>query len=109
MEYTKVQINNNIRRLLEDGRSNDDALDFYLKMNMINNLSDERPFIRKGPSPSEIHMNLIGNDDIGKDDFKLEMVNRASCPTQRLVVRLSPACTLKCLIHHYKSLSMRRT
>ena len=38
MQYSKVQINNNIRRLLEEGRSNDDALDFFLMMNMMNDL-----------------------------------------------------------------------
>ena len=66
MQYTKVQINSNIRRALEDGRSNDDALDLYLKMNMENDLGPERPFIKKGPSPADIHMNLIGNHVIDK-------------------------------------------
>ena len=41
MQYTKAQINNNIRRVLEDGRSNDDALDLFLKMNMENDLGPE--------------------------------------------------------------------
>ena len=47
MEYTKVQINNNIRNLLEEGYSNDDALDFFLRMSMTNDLSCERPLITK--------------------------------------------------------------
>lgn len=94
MEYTRVQINNNIRRLLEEGKSNDDALDFFLKMNMTNDLGNERPFMVKGPSPSEVHMNLIGNGVIDKDDFKLEMTKGTRFPTQRLVVKLSPTCTL---------------
>jgi hypothetical protein len=94
MQYTKVQINNNIRRALEDGRSNDDALDLFLKMNMENDLSNERPFIRQGPSPSDVHMNLIGNDVIDKDDFRLELTKGTKIPTQRLVVKLSPTCTL---------------
>lgn len=94
MQYTKVQINSNIRRALEDGRSNDDALDLYLKMNMENDLGNERPFIRKGPSPSDVHMNLIGNDVIDKDDFRLELTKGTKIPTQRLVVKLSPTCTL---------------
>ena len=76
MQYTKVQINNNIRRALENGRSNDDALDLYLKMNMENDLGNERPFIKKGPSPSDIHMNLIGNHVIDKDDFKFEVTKK---------------------------------
>ena len=76
MQYTKVQINNNIRRALENGRSNDDALDLYLKMNMENDLGNERPFIKKGPSPSDIHMNLIGNHVIDKDDFMLEVTKK---------------------------------
>ena len=94
MEYTKVQINNNIRNLLEEGYSNDDALDFFLRMSMTNDLSCERPFITKGPSPSDVYDNLIGNDVIGKDDFKLETTKGTKVPTQRLVVRLSPTCTL---------------
>lgn len=94
MEYTKVQINNNIRNLLEEGYSNDDALDFFLRMNMTNDLPDERPFIMKGPSPADVYDHLIGNDVIAKDDFKLETTKGTKVPTQRLVVRLSPTCTL---------------
>ena len=91
--YTKVQINNNISKLLEEGKSNDDAFDFFLKMNMVNDLGPERPFITKGPSPAEIRINLLRNNAIDKDDIKLEMTS-AKHPTQRLVVRLSSSCTL---------------
>ena len=101
MQYTKVQINNNIRKVLENGRSNDDALDLYLKMNMENDLSSERPFIRKGPTPSDVHMNLIGNQVIDKDDFKLEVAKKSKIPVQRLVVKLSPTCTLYAETYHY--------
>ncbi len=101
MQYTKVQINNNIRRAIENGMSNDDALDFYLRMNMENDLSSERPFIRKGPSPSDVHMNLIGNQVIDKDDFKLEVTKKTKIPVQRLVVKLSPTCTLYAEIYHF--------
>ena len=101
MQYTKVQINNNIRRALENGMSNDDALDLYLKMNMENDLGPERPFIKKGPSPSDIHMNLIGNHVIDKDDFKLEVTKKTKIPVQRLVVKLSPTCTLYAETYHY--------
>ena len=94
MQYTTVQINNNIRRVLEEGKSNEDALDLFLKMNMENNLGPERPFIMKGPSPSEVHMNLLGNDDIDKDNIKLEMIKGTKVFTQRLVVKLSPTCIL---------------
>ena len=100
MQYTNVQINNNIRRLLEEGKSNDDALDFFLKMNMENDLGNERPFIRKGPSPSDIHMNLIGNHVIDKDDFKLEVTKKSKIPVQRLDVKLSPTCTLYTETYH---------
>ena len=100
MQYTKVQINSNIRRVLENGRSNDDALDLYLKMNMENDLGPERPFIKKGPSPSDIHMNLIGNHVIDKDDFKLEVTKNSKIPVQRLVVKLSPTCTLYAVTYH---------
>lgn len=94
MQYTKSQINNNIRRALEDGRSNDEALDLYLRMCMENDLGPERPFTRKGPSPADVHMNLIGNEVIAKGDFKLEVTKKSNVPVQRLVVKLSPTCTL---------------
>ena len=73
MQYSKAQINSNILKALEAGRSNDDALDLFLKMNMENDLSNERPFIRQGPSPSDVYENLIGNHVIDKDDIKLEL------------------------------------
>ena len=94
MQYTKVQINSNIRKTLEYGRSNAEALDLYLKMNMENDLGPERPFIWKGPSLTEIHTNLIGNQVIDMNDFKLEVTKKSKIPVQRLVVRLSPTCTL---------------
>ena len=94
--YSKAEINNSIRSLLESGRSNDDALDCFLKMNMMNDLEPERPFVRMGPSPSEVHMHLIGNDVIDKEDIKLEMTKGKGTVNSipRLVVRLSPSCTL---------------
>ena len=91
MQYTNVQINNNIRRLLEEGKSNDDALDFFLKMNMQNDLGPEQPFITKAPLPAEVRMHLLGNGTVDDDDIKLEM-NQGTKP--RLVVRLSPSCML---------------
>ena len=94
IHYSKVQIHNNIRKLLEEGKSNDDALDLYLKMRMVNDLGPERPFLTIGPSPAEVRIHLLGNDAIDKDDIKLEMTKGAKTPTQRLVVRLSPTCTL---------------
>ena len=100
MQYTKVQINNNIRKILETDKSNEHALDQFLRMSMLNDLGPERPFIMKRPSPSEVHMNLIGNHSIDKNDFKLELgwhcprTNGPKIPVQRLVVKLSPTCTL---------------
>ena len=94
MQYSKIQINNSIRRVLEEGGSNEDALDLFLHMNMVNDLGPERPFITKGPSPSDVHMNLLGNDDIDKNDIKLELTKGTKIPIQRLVVKLSPTCTL---------------
>lgn len=100
MQYTKLQINNSIRRVLEEGGSNDDALDLFLKMSMVNDLGPERPFCMKGPSPSEIHFHLIGNDVINRNDFKLELTNGSKIPTQRLMVKLSPTCTLYAEMSH---------
>ena len=93
VHYTKAQINNNISKLLEEGKSNDVAFDLYLKMRMVNDLGPERPFITKAPTPAEVRIHLLGNDAIDKDDVKLEMTN-AKIPIPRLVVRLSSNCTL---------------
>ena len=93
VHYTKAQINNNISKLLEEGKSNDVAFDFFLMMNMVNDLGPERPFITKAPTPAEVRIHLLGNDAIDKDDVKLEMTN-AKIPIQRPVVRLSSNCTL---------------
>lgn len=93
VHYTKAQTNNNISKLLEEGKSNDVAFDFFLMMNMVNDLGPERPFITKAPTPAEVRIHLLGNDAIDKDDVKLEMTN-AKIPIQRLVVRLSSNCTL---------------
>ncbi len=100
MRYSNKQINNNIRRVLEEGKSNDDALDHFLMMNMMNDLKTESSFVMKGPSPSDVHMNLIGNDVIDKNDFKLKMTNGPKHLTQRLVVKLSPICTLYAETNH---------
>lgn len=100
MKYSNILINNNIRRVLEEGKSNDDALDLFLMMNMMNDLGSERSFVKKGPSPSDVHMNLIGNNVIDKDDFKLQMASGKKFLTQRLVVRLSPNCTLYAEANH---------
>ena len=100
MPYSKVQINNNIRKALEEGKSNADALDLFLMMNMENDFPNERPFITKGPSPSEVHMNLIGYDVIGKDDFQLIMDKSKTVFTQKLIVKLSPTCTLHAEMNH---------
>ena len=96
MIYTKEQINNNIRRMLEEGRNNDDALDLFLKMKMENNLGPEQAFIKKGPSPAELKIHLLGSDDISPDDVKLETLSTKTTRSngQRLTVRLSPAITL---------------
>ena len=100
MLYNKLQINNSVRKALEEGKSNDDALDLFLMMNMVNDLPNESPFITKGPSPSEVHMNLIGNDVIGKNDFQLKMDKGKTFFTQKLIVKLSPICTLHTETNH---------
>ena len=64
VHYTKAQINNNISKLLEEGKSNDVAFDLYLKMRMVNDLGPERPFITKAPTPAEVRIHLLGNDAI---------------------------------------------
>ena len=46
MRYSNKQINNNIRRVIEEGKSNHDALDLFLRMNMMNDLGTERSFVK---------------------------------------------------------------
>ena len=59
MRYSNIQINNNIRRVLEEGKSNEDALDLFLMMNMMNDLETEHSFVMKGPSPSAMTMLMV--------------------------------------------------
>ena len=94
MRYTNIQINNNIRRVLEEGKSNDDALDLFLMMKMMNDLGSERCFVMKEPSSSDVYMNLIGNNVIDKDDIDLRMTRGVKLLSKRLVVKLSSNCTL---------------
>ena len=94
MKYSKVQIENTVRRALEEGNSKADVLDHFLSMIMENDLPNECPSITKGPSPSDVHMNLIGNDVIGKDDFQLKVIMDKHHYSQKLVVKLLPTCTL---------------
>lgn len=93
-KYTKLQISNAVNKMVEEGRSNDDALDFFLKMNMMNDLGPDRPFITNVPSPAEVRIHLLEYGDIDKDDIKLETTNTKNGNTQRLVVKLSPTCSL---------------
>ena len=104
--YSTLQINNNIRKMLEEGKSNDDALDFYLKMNMQNDLGPEQAFVSKAPLPAEVRMRLLEYDGIDKDDVVLELANpanpanprnpanQANSTNPRLIVKLSPVFTL---------------
>jgi hypothetical protein len=93
MQYSKVQIINNITKLLEEGHSNDYALDLFLRMQMMNDLGPEQPFITKEPLPAEVKMHLLGNGTISDSDIKLELTS-SKCPSPRLMVKLSPAFTL---------------
>ena len=93
MIYTKAQISNNITKMLEEGRSNDYALDLFLKMRMVNDLGPDQPFVIKVPSPAEVRMQLMGNGTISDSDIKLGLANSKN-PSPRLLVKLSPACTL---------------
>lgn len=96
MRFSKLQVSNNIRRVLEEGKGSDDALDLFLMMNMMNDLGTERSFGMIGPSASDVHMNLIGNKVIDKDDIILKMLGGTKSMTllQRLVIKLSPTCSL---------------
>ncbi len=94
MEYNRKQICDQIRIALEGGKSIADALDLFLMMNMNNDLTNECTSIKSGPSPSDVHMNLIGNGVIDKDDIQLKSIQNKKSITQKLIVKLSPGCTL---------------
>lgn len=100
MKYSNIQINNNIRKVLHEGKSNDDALDLFLMMNMMNDLGPERSFVMKGPSPSDVYKNLVSNNVIDKEDLQLKMARGRKLLTKRLVVKLSPNCTLYAETNH---------
>ena len=95
MEYSKQQINNNIARLLFEGKDNEDALAFFLMMKMVNDLDEKSPYLYQKTTPKEIHLNLLGNGVIDEKDFHLERFNGLNFPYPRLIVRLSPTCTMQ--------------
>ena len=94
MTYSRQAIRNRVLRVLSEGNSTNDALDMFLMMNMSNDLGEERPFITKGPTLSDISMHLLGNGVIGDEDIKVKMFKGLKMPVQRLVVKLSPSCTI---------------
>ena len=94
MEYNRKQISDRIRIALEGGTCIADALDLFLMMNMENDLTNECTSIKTGPSPSDVYINLIGNGVIDKNDFQLKTINSKKNFTQKLIVKLSPGCTL---------------
>ena len=57
-------------------------------------MRERTPQFASAPLPGEIYDNLIGNNVIAKQDFKLEKVKGYAMRNQKLLVRLSPEITL---------------
>lgn len=89
-----MYIRNCIIRALSEGHSNEDALDSFLMMKMENSIENSKRKILLCPSLSEVYKHMIGNQTIQESDYELKSSNAMIMPHQRLIVKLSPSCTL---------------
>ena len=96
-KFNNAQIRNTIIREMCAGKCNDDIRDIFLMMKMTNNLNDTKKPIANPPTLSSIRDNLLGNEVIAKNDFKIENNIRKYSNrwiVEELNVRLSPICLL---------------
>ena len=92
-KLNNAQIRNTITREMFAGKCNDDIRDIFLIMKMTNDLNDTKKPIANPPTLSSIRDNLLGNEVIAKDDFKIEKNIRKHSNrwiVEELNVRLSP-------------------
>ena len=102
MQFSKQTITNSVQKVLSEGCSTSDTLDLFLMMKMINDTNDPYPFdmrglsrfVKRGPSPSEIQIQLLGNGIIEDNDIQMRMSNGSNIQTPHLIVKLSPSCSL---------------
>ena len=94
IKFSKIGIKNHILRTLAEGGSTRDALNQYLMMRMSNDADGKGLFGRKTPYPADISMHLMGNGVISDADFGMEKLMTLGMRVPRLVVKLSPTCSL---------------
>ena len=92
MKYSKQVISNSILRYISEGINNGDILDSFLMMKMSNDLDEEKSLGKKAPSVSELNNHLRKHEVMDAKDYEISGITYIGNP--RLMVRLSPSCTL---------------
>lgn len=92
MKYSKQVISNSILRYISEGINNGDILDSFLMMKMSNDLGEENPLGKRAPSVFELTDHLRKHEALEAKDYERSSITHLGNP--RLMVKLSPACTL---------------
>ena len=92
MKYSKQVISNSILRYISEGINNGDILDSFLMMKMSNDLDEDKPLGKRAPSVFELTDHLRKHEAMEAKDYERSSMTHIGNP--RLMVKLSPACTL---------------
>ena len=92
MKYSKQVISNSILRYISEGINNGDILDSFLMMKMSNDLDEEKSLGKRAPSVFELTDHLRKHEAMEAKDYERSSMTHIGNP--RLMVKLSPACTL---------------
>ena len=92
MKYSKQVISNSILKYLSEGINNGDILDSFLMMKMSNDLDEEKSLGKRAPSVSELTNHLRKHEVMEAKDYETSGIAHIGNP--RLMVKLSPSCTL---------------
>ena len=92
MKYSKQVISNSILRYISEGINQGDILDNFLMMKMSNDLDEGKSLGKKAPSISELNNYLRKHEAMDAKDYEISGITHIGNP--RLMVRLSPSCTL---------------
>ena len=92
MKYSKQVISNSILKYISEGINNGDILDSFLMMKMSNDLDEEKSLGKRAPSVSELTNHLRKHEVMEAKDYETSGIAHIGNP--RLMVKLSPSCTL---------------
>ena len=92
MKYSKQVISNSILKYISEGINNGDILDSFLMMKMSNDLDEEKSLGKRAPSVSELTNHLRKHEVMEAKDYETSGIAHFGNP--RLMVKLSPSCTL---------------